>query len=182
MDNEKILASIKTILDGAGMDSAVVPPDDIIFHPRLVVFIGNDRENRERILEITAQSLEVDKLLTTDEKEKAIEYVRIQVDTKFPFKVEDKAMADVAQFLHVFNLQIDVPGFYLNYYDNAIIYRYVLMAEREHIPIKILFSIIGTVLLFQDLLSSQLERLATGKVSFVYLLKEIHEALNKMKI
>lgn len=158
-------------MDPIGIDSTVVPANVVITHPRLVVHIGNDASNRERVIEVTAQTTE-----TGESPAKA--YVRIQLDSKFPFTVEDVALSDVSQFLHFLNLQLEVPGFYLDLFTNTIIYRYVLLADSGHIPEKMILSMVGIVLFLQDVFGGPFERLATNKVTLPELLREIQSGHN----
>ena len=168
---------IKNILDRVGLDSILQHADEKTPQERLMVYGGKDSHQRDLHMVLTAQTIEMSQQVSKDSDERAKAYVRIQLDANFPFLVEDMAMAETAQFLHLLNLQVEVPGFYLNYLDNTILYRYVLLADREHIPQKILLSIIGVAMFFQDVFGQALERLAKGQVTFVELLQEIQKSL-----
>lgn len=155
----KILESLKKALDEVGLDSAI--SDD-----RLIIYKG---------IEISAQEVEMGQALSQDPKT----YVRLQLDARFPFVVEDRALSDVAQFLHFLNMQVEIPGFYLDHTSNAVLYRHVLLSDQEHLPEKIVLSIIGIAMLFQDVFGPPLERLAQGKETFISLLQEVQKTLGR---
>lgn len=169
MDYKRILQAIKEDLTKEGLDCAIQEEHDML-QTRLLIYSGDDQKKRTQMITIKVQAKAGD---LTQLKQAGHDCVSFQLETCFPFTVDDYSLSDVAQFLHFLNLQVEVPGFYLNYIDNTIIYRYVLLSENQHIPKKILISLVGMVMLFQDLFGQILERLASGKVSFVELLKEI---------
>lgn len=178
------LELIKAELEGLGLDCEIEKNQDETTPPyvpsRLVVFGGIDSKNREQKMIITEQAIETGNELSTNPNERNRRYVRIQLDAPFPFAVKDTALADVSQFLHFLDLQIELPGFYLNYFDNTILYRCVHIADIEHVPIKVIVSILGIVMFLQDAFGGSLERLANGEVTFVELLQEIQKLYGEM--
>lgn len=175
MDCHKILETIRDDFIHEGLDCMIQSGKDA--GTKLLVYSGTDLEKRTQIIEMRIQENKVSGLTP---EQSSYEYFNFQFDVCFPFKVDDYSMSDVAQFLHFLNLQVEVPGFYLNYIDNTLLYRYVHLAEKEHIAKKIITSIIGMAMLFQDVFGQTLERLATGKVSFVDLMKEISTILDRI--
>lgn len=172
MEYEKILHSLKEELTNQGLDCVVRSSTE--FPQRtLLVYTGSDPANRVQLLEIKVQSK-----MQSKETE---DYASIHIDAFFPFIVQDLAMQEVAQFLHFLNLQIEIPGFCLNYLDNKILYRYVLLSESQHIPQKIIVALVGIAMLFQDVFGQVLERLAKGEISFVGVMSEIEKVLSKMQ-
>lgn len=172
MEYEKILHSLKEELTNQGLDCVVHSSTE--FPQRtLLVYTGSDPANRVQLLQIKVQSK-----MQSKETE---DYASIHIDAFFPFIVQDLAMQEVAQFLHFLNLQIEIPGFCLNYLDNKILYRYVLLSESQHIPQKIIVALVGIAMLFQDVFGQVLERLAKGEVSFVGVMEEIEKVLSKMQ-
>lgn len=171
MDYEKILHSVKEDLTKEGLD-CIVRSSTEFPQKTLLVYTGSDLNQRVQLLEIKIQSRE--------QVKETEDYTSIQIDAFFPFVVQDFSMQDVAQFLHFLNLQIEIPGFCLNYLDNKILYRYVLLSESEHIPKKIIVSLVGTAMFFQDVFGQVLERLAKGEISFVGVMEEIERLLSKV--
>lgn len=171
MDYNKILLSVHEELKKEGIDCAIHSLTD---QPAtLLIYAGLDKEKRTQLIEIKVLADSMGK----SSKSKDANYVGVQLNAFFPFNVEDDALVEVAQFLHFLNFQVEVPGFYLNYIDKTIVYRYVLLSESEHFPKKILLSLIGIAMFFQDVFGQTLENLATGKAIFVDLLEEIKEIL-----
>lgn len=168
MDSREILESIKKELSHEGVD-CFLQQDDEGAETRLVVYNGTHQE-RVQVLQLTARPAAMGGDNTC---------FSVQLDAVFPFAVRDAAIIDVSQFLHFLNLQLEVPGFYFDHLNHAILYRYVLFIEQGHIPRKIILSLIGNVIFFQDVFGSSLERLAKAEVTFVDLMQEIHDALAK---
>jgi hypothetical protein len=171
MEYEKILHSLKEELMKEGLDCVIRPPSE---YPQrtLLVYTGSDAQNRVQLLEIKIQS--------RVQSKKTEDYTSVQIDTFFPFVVKDLSMQDVAQFLHFLNLQIEIPGFCLNYTDNKVLYRHVLLSESQHIPKKIIISLVGISMFFQDVFGQVLERMAKGEISFIGVLEEIEGVLSKL--
>lgn len=175
MDYEKILQTVKEDLIREGLDCVILSDKDTS-QTKLLVYSGEDIEKRIQLIEIKVQAKNGNFLQL---KQTGQDCVSFQLDAFFPFSVDDFSMADVAQFLHFLNLQIEIPGFYLNYSDNTIIYRYVLLAEDQHIPKRILLSLIGIAMMLQDIFGQTLERLAKGQTTFVELMQEIQAVMAK---
>jgi hypothetical protein len=179
-DSNTILNAVKEALSNAEIDCALLQPSDPILFPRLLIYAGNDTQRREHLIEVTSQPIEMAQSLSLSLSQQHHEYSRIQIDASYPFIVNDLATSEVAQFLHFLNLQIEVPGFYLNHLDNIILYRHVLLCDNNHLPIKIILSLIGIAMFFQDAFSPTLERISNGKITFAELLEEIQQVLAKI--
>ncbi|MEI8365607.1 MAG: hypothetical protein WCF65_04230 [Parachlamydiaceae bacterium] len=147
---------------------------------RLLIFAGFDSKNRQRKITITEDAIETGSELSPNPEERNRRYVRMQLDAPFPFTVKDTAMADVAQFLHFLDLQIELPGFYLNHFENVVLYRSVHITNVEHVPLKIYVSILGVILFCLDTFGPSIERLASEEISFVDLLQELQKMLGEM--
>lgn len=176
MDCDKILLSIKEDLTGQGVDCVFVPIDDLL-HNKLLIYTGENKKKLTQLIEIKVQTSEVNQAIADGSGH---DYASFQLDAFFPLVVDDLAMSEVAQFLHFLNFQVEVPGFYLNYIDKTIVYRYVLLSESDHVPKKILLSLVGIAMFFQDVFGQTLERLATGEVTFIQMMEEIQKILEKV--
>lgn len=174
---KKMSQGIQATLDKAGLDVLHQPMQGDSLVERLVVFGGRDRDDRAHVIEISISgSAAVEKKVGKEELD-LDPALRVQIDSAFTFPMTDIAYADMAQFLHFINLQIELPGFYLDHLNEKVIYRYVLLFEGETIPKKTLLSLIGVVLFLQDVFGQTLERLASGKVTFVELMEELEKSL-----
>lgn len=165
MDNERVLSLISEELTKQGLSCVTAPSENN--QKRLLVYAGSDPQDRTQLIEIKSQSRGI----------KGEEYTSVQIDAFFPFVAQDLAMQDVAQFLNILNLQMEIPGFCLNYLDNTLLHRYVLLSEGSHFPLKTLVFLVGMAMFYQDVFSSPLERLASGKISFIEIMKEIESLL-----
>lgn len=178
MNNNKILQSIKEDLEKEGLDCFIECFDSLL-PKKLLIYTGEDTKKRTQLIEIKVYVTELQQKFSQDTPNAVLS---VQIDAFFPFIVEDVAMPDVAQFLHFLNLQVEVPGFYLNYLDNKILYRHVLLSENDHVPKRIVMSLIGLSIFFQDVFGETLERLAGGQASFIDLMQEIQQVLAKATI
>lgn len=174
MDYNKILHTLKEELAAEGLDCVIQSIDDLQ-QASLLIYSGEDQLNRSRLIRIKVQTKEQDQFA----KQPAEEFACFQFDASFPFVVEDLSMMEVAQFLHFLNLQVEIPGFYLNYLDNTILYRYVLLSEGEHIPKKTILALVGIAMFFQDVFGQTLERLGKGEVTFPDIMKEVKDTIAK---
>jgi hypothetical protein len=168
MDSREILESIKKDLGHEQIDSFIQHEDEAA-EARLLIYAGENQE-KVQLLSITARNTEL------NESESL---TSLQFEAFFPFIVKDQAVVDVSQFLHFLNQQLEVPGFYFNHLDHLIAFRYILFIEPNAIPKKIVMSLIGLVIFFQDIFTQTLERLAKGEVSFADLMQEVHDLLSK---
>jgi len=176
MDYDKILLAVKEEIVKEGLDCMMQSLEDSQ-QKNLLIYTGEDPAHRMRLIQIKVQTKETNPLSKGPKRE---ELACFQFDAFFPFTVEDLSLEEVAQFLHFLNLQVEIPGFYLNHLDNTILYRYVLLSEGERIPYKTILALVGMAMLFQDVFSQTLERLAMGKVSFCGLMEEVQETLLKV--
>lgn len=168
MDSRAILESIKKNLEKERIDCFIQQESEDL-EARLFVYAG-ENQNKVQLLSIAARTMEL---------REGESLTSLQFEAFFPFTVTDRAVVDVSQFLHFLNQQLEVPGFCLNHFDHIIMYRYVLFIDPPHIPQKIVLSLVGLSIFFQDMFSQTLERLAEGKVSFVELMQEVHDLLQK---
>lgn len=179
MDKSKqLLQEIQSFINEAGLNAACLPVDDPSGEERLVVYGGKDAQERLQLIEISvsgASGAEKSKGIKESEFEPSL---RIQIDALFPFPVADIALADVAQFLHFINLQVELPGFYLDHLNDRILYRYVHLTDGEKPPKKMLLAIIGIALFLQDVFGETFARLASGKTTFPNLMEEIKKTLS----
>lgn len=174
MDYKTILQIVKEDLSKEGLDCAIQDEKDMQ-HTKLLVYSGTDSKNRTTLVTVNVQANPGESLQL---KQTGQDCVSFQIEASFPFLVDEYSMNDVAQYLNFLNSQVEIPGFFLNYLDGTIVYRYILLSENHHIPKKILTSLIGMAMLFQDLFGQTLEKLAKGQISFVDLMQEIADALS----
>jgi hypothetical protein len=169
-----MLNQIQDILEQEKMDCSLYPATEELPIARLLVFLGNDNQKREQILEISAQQQPF-QLKSEESQAPSDDYYRIQFHFIFPFKAIDMALPQVASLALFLNQSLDFPGLELNELENQISYRYVWLVKQNGVDSKLVMTIIGIILFFSDLLAPLLERVANGSATFNDLLKEIIE-------
>lgn len=171
---KQVLLDIQTHVKEAGLDAVLLPLDDGSGLEKVIVYGGKDGKDRLQLIEITSAGTEGPKGL----KDVPIQpSFRIQIDACFPFTIADAALSDVAQFLHFINLQVELPGFYLDHLNDRILYRYVHLMEGDKPPKQLVLAVIGIALFLQDVFGQTFERLATGQATFPSLMEEIKKSL-----
>lgn len=172
MEMNHTLVKIERILHAENMDCSIITP--IEADPsteRLLVHLGIDTHERERILEITVQ----EQVLPNQESN---QYTRIQFQVLLPFKVIPSTANELAAAVAFINSIIEMPGFEYREIDNAASYRYVYLAHG--VPEStLLLSIVGLILINIDLYSEPLESVATGKTTLYELLEKANELIKK---
>ena len=138
----------------------------------LLLFLGNDPNERERILKLTHQEQQIK---NKDEGN----FHRFQFFTLLPFEIKPHTIHDLNSTVAFFNASLDLPGFECHEIDNKVAFRYVLLSDR--FPDKKLFlSLVGLILLNVDLLSETFEKVASGKTTFYDLLKVASDTLKNL--
>lgn len=166
-----ILNLIKEILEKEDFECTLAQATEQIPLDRLLVFLGLSAKKQERMLEIIASQQQVSPEFTLP-KTTALPY-RLQFRIQLPFKVQDKALSQVASLLLFLNQFIDLPGFELNELEGQVLYRYVWIIEPSSISSTLIMSIIGATMLNLGLFAETIESLADGKMSFNDLLSQI---------
>lgn len=174
MSPDDILKQIASILSPEKVETAYIPASEGAIQPRLIAFLGNDYQKRERILTITAQ----EQVLPNKEKS---EYIRVQFQITFPFQMQDKAVFEVGSLLHLINRLMELPGFEMDELENKLFYRYVLLSHHpEQVP-TLYISILGLIMMILDLFTETIEKIAAGQSTFNDLLEEILEISKQFK-
>lgn len=158
----------KALLDEKS-DCAIIEPKDPFPYERLLVYLGNDRKFRERVLEITIKEQLFPQKVETNE----VEYLSIQFKLMFPFEIKDIASQQVAHLLHFLNHFLELPGLEMSEAEGKIFYRYVLLCGKKAFDPQLCLSIIGNILLMLELFSQSIEVVALGEKNFNDLLHDV---------
>lgn len=175
-----ILKDCQKILMDAQLDCALIEREDSET-AHLLIYAGETPNAKEQVLEISAQALEMGEALSSDGQEGKVTCIRVQLDGHYPYTVVDHAMSEMAQFLHFLNLQVELPGFILDILDNRVVYRHVFLFDSEIIPWKIVLSVAGMIMFFQDAFGTTIEQVAGGKKSFQQVLEDLLRILKSQK-
>jgi hypothetical protein len=158
LETEKILCSLQSKSEHFPFD-------------RLLISLGYDSKDKEKILEL----LIYPQLFTPSHPRphSLEEYYRLQFLFKFPFKAQEKTLSQVSSLILFLNQSLDFPGLELNELNHDITYRYSWLTKASAVDSFLMMNLIGTILLTVDLVSSPLERVSNGFLTFNEFLQEI---------
>lgn len=144
----------------------------------LLVYLGTDHFDRNRVLEITAQEQELGESL----RETPIEhkFVRVQFEVTLPFDTKDYTANEVASLQALINRMIELPGFEFDEIDSKVFYRYVLLTPKTGIEKDLVVGITGVIMLYLEMFSEMMERVAEGKNTFSEILEQTLELFETM--
>jgi hypothetical protein len=171
MNPVNYLEQIEKELSSSGFDCSLEPSGADRFG-RLLLFLGHDYKQRERVMEITAQPQDLSAVLPASSPQET-PCIRIQFQARLPFHLIDTCVNETSSLLFFLNRMLELPGFELDETHSSVFYRYVLLTTREEIHSSLIKGIAGAAILLQDLFSESIERVATGKTTFNELLENI---------
>lgn len=171
MNSHELLKHLAAIFEQERMHGTII---DAGVDKKLIVFLGNDYQNRERILEISAKPQLFTGLPHRPEST-GKEYVHITFEVAFPFSVVDTAVLDVSSLLLFINRIVELPGLELDELNGKVFYRYVFLAPGIDEGPFIYLSITGLIMMLLDLFTEAIEAIATGQATFDQLLDQIQE-------
>jgi hypothetical protein len=166
-----VLNNIKKLLEKEEFDCTFFSATENVPVDRLLVFLGLDKKERERMVEIIAGQQQVSPEFNLPNAD-SLPY-RLHFRVSLPFKVQDSALNQVASLLLFLNQFMDLPGFELNELNGQVIYRYVWVIQPTAIEPTLLMSILGSIMLNLGMFSDNIESLADGTMSFNELLTQI---------
>ncbi len=102
----------------------------------------------------------------------------LQLVVFFPFLTTPKTTGDVARLLHLFNKDIDMPGFSLDEERNIIFYRVMIPSVGKKISSELLESYLNTLGTICQSFSPAIYAVATGAITYDAMLKRAKE-MNK---
>ena len=180
MNEHDFLSQFQKIIREEEFDCSLVEATEIVPYDRLIVFLGLDEKERERILEVTILKQEFMKGLDLLDENGPV-FFRVQFNVGFPFGIKPEATSQVSSLICYLNRLMELPGFEMDEISLQLSYRYILLYGEEKFNKKLLISIVGLIMLLLELFSSTLERVAVGEATFNKLLEEIIAISQKMK-
>lgn len=172
MKEHELLKQFEKTLNDEEFDCSLVDPSEEVPYERLLIFLGMDEKERERILEVTALKQELVQgmdLIESDEPD----FFRVQLQIGFPFKIKPNCCAQVGSLVCYLNRLIELPGFEMNEIDLQVSYRYVLMYGEGKFNKKLFISLVGIIMLFIELFENTIERVSSGEITFNEILEQI---------
>lgn len=179
MNVKETLENLKKMLVNEQFECSLEPELKAPPYGKILVFLGNDPLERERILEITVNH----QMLGDAQKlPAASQYCRIQFELKLPYMMKEHAGNEVASLLAFLNRMLELPGFELDEVNSRIYYRYVLLTAQGVEDKMMICGIIGAILMLLEIFSGTIEQVAEGSRSFNDLLEEMLQIAAKIKL
>lgn len=178
MNEMEFLETIETMLKKEQFDCSLEPDVKAPPFGRVLVFLGNDTLEREKILEITAQNQDLGESLKEPPSPPA--YTRIQFEVPLPFDIKEHTANEVASLLAFLNRMLELPGFELDEVNSKIYYRYVHLTPHKGIDKTLITGIVGVIIMLLGMFSDTIEQVSEGKRSFNDLLEQMLQLAETM--
>lgn len=173
------LQKLEKLFHSEGLDCSLTPSTDEA-PERLLVFLGLDGRNRQRVVEITAQDQDLLREVQGEGGSLFSGAGKIQFEVDFPFKTLDDTTYEVRSLLSFLNRMMELPGLEIDEVENRIYYRYVFLSDQTEDNLKLSLGILGTILVMLDLYTGVIEPVAEGRKAFDELLEEVLTATEKI--
>lgn len=102
------------------------------------------------------------------------EQLLVQLITFLPCEVERKTAADLSRLLHLFNKELDIPGFGLDEIAKIVFFRCMVPTVDKKLSTEVLDSYLKAIEFACTTFTPSIEAMASGQVSF-------DEMINKAK-
>lgn len=99
----------------------------------------------------------------------------LQLLAFMPIGADAKTIADLSRLLHLFNKEIDIPGFGMDEGAKVIFYRVVLPANNKKIEGDIVTGYINSINMITETFFPVIVAVVTGKVTFSEVVKKANE-------
>lgn len=171
---EDFLVTCSDHLKEEGLDCAIFDGDDNNPKPRLLVYLGNDEQGRERVMEIIAD----EQLLPTGLKDLEHAQVRsgiyrLQIQSNLPFEFQPQCAADIASTINYVNGMLELPGFWSDELNRRVFYRNVQLLGGGGFDKNILLGIVGMHQMVLELFGVLLEKVGSGETTYFAVLEDI---------
>ncbi len=100
----------------------------------------------------------------------------LQLLAFLPFQLKKDTLNDVSRLLHLFNKELDIPGFGMDETSEVAFFRCMIPALDSTYDEKLLESYLDTIQTACQTFSTPIEAIAMGTVAFDDILKKIQEA------
>ena len=128
--------------------------------PRLMVFLGTDYRERERILEVTIRRQVLSAVVPASRDEP--QPLLLEFHVALPIDVQAFATAEVARVIAYLNSQLDLPGFTFEEISGSLSFRHVLITNEQFDDWRAIQGIVGMIMLLLQLFTETIERIANG--------------------
>ena len=161
---------LEAFLKKEGYQSLYIEPTKQDVYPKLALFVGQDKFERERTIEIVMKDQIVD--FTPQSKEVIYApYCTLQFQFTFPFKANDITLVDTNRLVSFMNRNFEMPGLEFDEVSGTIYYRYVMLLNKANVDLPSIAGVIGIIMLCLEMFGDALEQVATGKMTTNQLLE-----------
>lgn len=105
----------------------------------------------------------------------------LQLITFIPRNIKPSAVSDVARLLHLFNRELDLPGFGMNEQTGHIFYRCIIPCTNRKFDPTILEAFLSSVTIVCKNFAPSIVAVADGAITFDDLLKKAEESETNKK-
>jgi hypothetical protein len=157
------LHSLECFLNKDGYKCLLIEPSEEFVTPRLALFVGCDRKNRERSLEVT-----LNEQMLFNQKARKVEsspYCTLQFQYKFPFQANDVTLIDTARLVSFLNRQYALPGLEFDEITGSLFYRHIMLLNVTRVDMETITGTIGIIMLFLEMFTDAVELVASGKMT-----------------
>ncbi len=138
---------------------------------RVLVVLGQDHLDRERILEITTQLQDLGESLK--DPPELPQYTRIQFEVPLPLDFNDHTAAEIASLIAFLNRLLELPGFEIDEINSGIYYRYVLLTKDHPLEKDLILGLVSIITSMCEMFSNTLEKVSEGKCTFNELVEHL---------
>jgi hypothetical protein len=175
MSSMEHLKRFRQALQNEQYDTKILEITEESLLPCLILYLGKDGDQRDRILKIFVQEQEIGEALFPEDKEPKSIILSILFELEFPFSFDPYYTAQLASLLHFLNDQHKVTGFGMDEANQKIFFRFHTISTEKGIDVKVLLSIIGIIMLYYDIHYQSIEEVAKGRITFDELAQKIIE-------
>lgn len=141
-------------------------------------------QNHQQDAKIQTETQQVYTVLNIDQREfplflRIFEEGLVQMIAFLPSQIQDETKAGVARLLHLFNKELDIPGFGMDEIAGVIFFRCIIPATDGGIDEKLFNNFFNTVETACKTFSPTIEAIAAGAADFDEILKKAIEANQK---
>ena len=172
------MKSLESLFQKEGYHCLFFEPTEEAVYPRLVLFVGTDRQNRERIIEISLKEQVQFNEKTQKVEEGAV--CLLQFLFTFPFSANEVTLLDTVRFVAFLNRNYEMPGLEYDEVSGSIFYRHMMLLNKSKYDAEVFKDTVGIILLFLEMFSDAVEQVATGKKTTNEMLEAVVLASSKI--
>jgi hypothetical protein len=172
------LKDIQKLLDEKDQPSTFLKASDEAPYDRLLVAFGAaSPDEKDDVIEISAQSQFFEGSLTNDKATDS--YHLIQFQYVLPLDLSPSTFNQVSSALHFFNRLLHCPGFELDELDNQVLFRYVWFVGKAGLDSLVLMQVLGNIQLCYKMFRPYVKEIAEGKYTLEDILEKVVQLTKK---